>query len=220
MLSLRLKTIASFLNKNDNVIDIGCDHGYLSIYLKKTVGCLHVLATDINQNALNNAINNIKKQKLADQIKTILSDGLKNIDVKDYNTIVISGMGTSTILDILSDEDKLKNINKLIIQSNNDYYELRKEITKKDYYINNEKIVYDKEKYYLIIEFKKGKQKYKKEELYYGPIASKNKENKAYFEFLLQKNLEILKNVPQNKINLRKDLEKHIKIINKILKFN
>ena len=209
MLSLRLKTIASFLNKNDNVIDIGCDHGYLSIYLKKTVGCLNVLATDINQNALNNAIHNIKKQKLTAQIKTILSDGLKNIDVKDYNTIVISGIGTSTILDILSDEDKLKNINKLIIQSNNDYYELRKEITKKNYYINNEKIVYDKEKYYLIIEFKKGKRKYKKEELYYGPIASKNKENISYFEFLLQKNLEILNTI-----------KKAYDRIKKILKFN
>ena len=29
----RLKAIANFINENDVVADIGCDHGYLSIYL-------------------------------------------------------------------------------------------------------------------------------------------------------------------------------------------
>ena len=35
MLNLKLKTIASLINKNDIVIDIGCDHAFLAIVLKK-----------------------------------------------------------------------------------------------------------------------------------------------------------------------------------------
>lgn len=32
-LSKRLEVVASFVNDNSKVIDIGCDHGLLSIYL-------------------------------------------------------------------------------------------------------------------------------------------------------------------------------------------
>ena len=183
MLSLRLKTIASFVQKEDKVIDLGCDHGYLSIYLSQNIGCAQVIASDVKQSALASAITNIKKANLDNKIETVLSDGLENIDTQNYDALVIAGMGTSTILDILGKEDKLKNIKKLIIQSNNDYYKLRKEITKKNFYINNEKIVYDKGKYYLIIDFRRGKAKYNYKELLYGPILLKNKENKEYFDY-------------------------------------
>ncbi len=45
-------------------------------------------------------------------------------------TAVICGMGTTTILSILNSE-KLKYVDTLILQSNNDLYHLRKEIVKK-----------------------------------------------------------------------------------------
>ena len=32
-LSLRLQTIADLVSKEDNVIDVGCDHALLSIYI-------------------------------------------------------------------------------------------------------------------------------------------------------------------------------------------
>ena len=31
MISVRLKSIAKFVDSNDSVLDVGCDHGYLSI---------------------------------------------------------------------------------------------------------------------------------------------------------------------------------------------
>ena len=51
MNSLRLKTVASFINQDDKVVDIGCDHAYLSIYLIKNKFCKKVIASDINENA-------------------------------------------------------------------------------------------------------------------------------------------------------------------------
>ena len=35
MINLKLKTIASFIEKEDVVLDTCCDHAYLAIYLKQ-----------------------------------------------------------------------------------------------------------------------------------------------------------------------------------------
>ena len=74
IISKRLKTIAELVPNNSNVIDVGCDHALLDIYLalNKNTTCI---AIDINENALSNAVNNIKKYKLNNQIKTVLIPG-------------------------------------------------------------------------------------------------------------------------------------------------
>lgn len=216
MLSKRLKTIADYVKTEDKVIDIGCDHGYLSIYLANN-GCQNIIASDVNQNALNNAINNITKEKMEDKIKVVLSDGIKNIDTRNFNTLIISGMGTSTILHILEDKEKLENINKIIIQSNNDHYLLRKEMIKKGYFINDEKIVLDNKKYYIIIEFIKGISKYSKVEMLYGPILIKDKSNKKYFEIQYNKLNEIYNKIPKKKLWLKIKLKRKINILKTII---
>ena len=43
---------------------------------------IEIIASDVNENALNNAKQNIKKYKLEDKIKVVLSDGLSKIDIK------------------------------------------------------------------------------------------------------------------------------------------
>ena len=53
MINKKLKAIASFINTQDTVVDIGCDHAYLAIYLKENKLCKNVYASDINENALN-----------------------------------------------------------------------------------------------------------------------------------------------------------------------
>ena len=66
-LSKRLASIALNIDKEDKVVDIGCDHGYLSIYLKAVNGNKIVIATDINENALNMAKKNINKNNIQDK---------------------------------------------------------------------------------------------------------------------------------------------------------
>ena len=87
-ISKRLKKISEYVDDNSYVIDVGCDHGLLSIYLVENKKNIKVIATDINQNALNNAIKNIKKNNLENKIKTVLTDGLDNIDTNKINTII------------------------------------------------------------------------------------------------------------------------------------
>ena len=179
-LSTRLKALANFIDDNSNMVDIGCDHGLLDIYLIQNKNNIKVIASDVNINALNNAKNNIKKYNLESKITTVLSNGLDNIDTKDIDTIVIAGMGAHTAVGILYNNlKKLKNIDKLVIQSNNDLDFLRYKVTKIGYYITKEELVKDAGIIYTIVEFRKGYRLYSKKQLYFGPFLLK--ENSELF---------------------------------------
>lgn len=210
-LSKRLASIASNIDKEDKVVDIGCDHGYLSIYLKAVNGNKIVIATDINENALNMAKKNINKNSIL--IETRLGNGLDVIKHNEVDTIIISGMGGNTILNILK-KNKLKYIKKIVIQSNTDIPLIRKYINKLGYTIKNEQLIIDKNIYYIIITFTKGKHKYSKKELYFGPILLK--ENNDLFNekkaIELNKLEEILKKIPSKKIITKYKLKKLIKL--------
>lgn len=210
-LSKRLASIASNIDKEDKVVDIGCDHGYLSIYLKAVNGNKVVIATDINENALNMAKKNINKNSIL--IETRLGNGLDVIKHNEVDTIIISGMGGNTILNILK-KNKLKYIKKIVIQSNTDIPLIRKYINKLGYTIKNEQLIIDKNIYYIIITFTKGRHKYTKKELYFGPILLK--ENNYLFNekkaIELNKLEEILKKIPSKKIITKYKLKKLIKL--------
>lgn len=207
-LSKRLKTIAELVD-TDSIIDVGCDHAYLDIYLSNLgISCLGI---DVSKNVIDSALKNLEKYNVNDKVKLLLNDGIKGVTLKDTDTIVISGMGTNTILNILSD---LKRKNPLIISSNNDLEFLRREVVKKGYKIANEKVVYEKGHYYVIIKFIHGKEIYKKVDYKYGPIS---KYDNAYMSYILNKNKKIYSSMPEKYIFKKIKLCLEIKKINKLL---
>lgn len=181
MKSLRLRTIASFVSYGDSVIDIGCDHAYLPIYLVENKICAKAIATDIHAQALLHAENNIAKHGLSHKITTILSDGLDCVSQINSDTIILAGMGTSTILHILKKVSK-KYIKKLIIQSNNDLYLLRTSLLKKGYYLEEEKVIFEKGHYYVIGCYTLKFHFLSLRERLFGKYK---KENLSYYQFLL-----------------------------------
>ena len=194
MLSLRLQTIASFLNKNDKVADIGTDHGYLGIYAVQNHLVESIILTDIKSSALASARKNIARLDL--DIPTIVTNGLEDIDTTKLNTLVISGMGTSTILDILSNKAKLQPINKLILQSNNNLAELRCQITNLGYQLINEKTIEDNGFWYVVCLFQKDSQAFLDEDtIKYGLLK---KDKIPYYEYLLLNNKNILEQIEKN----------------------
>ena len=48
-ISNRLKLIASFVDDNSYVIDVGCDHALLDIFLVQTKKNIKTIASDINE---------------------------------------------------------------------------------------------------------------------------------------------------------------------------
>ena len=55
-----------------------------------------------------------------------------------------------------------------IIEANDKKTKIRSEITKLGFIIDREEVIKERDKFYLIISFIKGKKKYKKRELYFG----------------------------------------------------
>lgn len=215
MLSLRLSSLTKFVNYNDKIIDIGCDHALLDIFLVKNDLVKSIIASDINVQALNSGIKNIENEGLSDKISARLGDGLNVLTDKDnIDTVIISGMGTNTIMGILNN-DHLKDINKLIIQSNNDHTMLRKYVTKLGFFIKSEEYFQDNKKNYINIVFVRGNKKYSKIDLTYGPIL---KHNKPYLEFEINNIEKIEGLVPKNKILLHFQLKKEKRVLKKLLR--
>lgn len=216
-LSNRLLSLTKFIEKADNLIDIGCDHALLGIYLQKNKLVNKVISSDIVESAIKGANDNAKKYKESIDIR--LGDGLEVISDKDnINTILISGMGYFKIKQILK-KCKLKNINKIIIQTNSKDYDIRKYITSLDYYIKEESIIKEKHIYYTNIMFIKGFKKYSIKELLFGPYLLNNKD-KVFYEYIDNKikQTKILLNIiPKSYIILRLKKRIYIKMLKSVL---
>lgn len=214
MKNQRLDVIASLINSEDKVVDIGCDHGYLAIYLKKIKKCRNVIASDVNANALEVAKRNIAKENLTKKIPCLLSDGLENIPISEIDTVVIAGMGTYTILDILKNK-KIEKIKKIILQSNKDYDVLRCEMQKRNYQMKEEIYIEENNHDYFIIEYQKGKQNLTELEIKYGIYK---KENIPYYQKVLNQKKGIRKKLPWNKWKLKYQLKKEERELTNLIK--
>lgn len=181
MARLRIEAIASFISKEDKVIDIGCDHAYLAIHLVRNKMCQKVVASDIHENALKSAKKNIQSAGLEKEIPTYLADGFLTIH-EDVDTAVLSGMGASTILHIL--KEKPVGIKKLVLQSNNDLYFLRCSLEKIGFYLNQEQVVFEKGHYYVIGLYTLHGKRLSKREKRFGLY---DKKNNLYYQYLNQK---------------------------------
>ena len=215
----RLKRITDFIPSDSYILDVGCDHALLDIYLALNRNNVKLIASDINENPLKIAKENIKKYNLEDEITLEKADGVSKIN-DEVDTVVIEGMGTSTINDIINNDlKKLKNVKKIIISSHTSSFELRENMNKKGFKIIDEAVVFDKGKYYEIIVYSNGYEKLSKLDMKYGPIISKRKDEitKAYFNERYLKLIEIYKKIPNGNKKLKDDLNKKIKEIKKFL---
>lgn len=219
-ISSRLQKISDLVEENHTFIDIGCDHGFLSIELAKKYPNAKIVASDINENALKNAKDNIQKFHLKDRISIIQSNGLENLSILDDTTIIISGMGSHTIVGILyQGYRKLKKVNTLILQSNNDLDFLRSKVVRLGYFIQKEKLVKDAGIIYTVIVFKKGFRIYSKKDIYLGPCL--RKEKSSLFQEKVQDDLKKMEsfypNIPKSHYEYRRKIKWKIKILQKII---
>lgn len=215
----RLKRITDFIPSDSYILDVGCDHALLDIYLALNRNNVKLIASDINENPLKKAQENIRKYNLEDKITLEKADGVSKIN-DEVDIVVLAGMGTSTINDIINNDlKKLKNVKKIIISSHTSSFELRENMNKKGFKIIDEAVVFDKGKYYEIIVYSNGYEKLSKLDMKYGPIISKRKDEitKAYFNERYLKLIEIYKKIPNGNKKLKDDLNKKIKEIKKFL---
>ena len=218
-ISDRLKELSTFVDENDKLIDIGCDHALLDIYLCDEYKNLKVIASDIHEGALKSAEKNIDKFKMNNRIDLRLGDGLTIVNADEIDTILIAGMGFNTIKRILSNDTKMTNVKKIVIQSNTDVVKLRKFVIRLGFKITRELLVKDNDIIYTIIEFKPGSEKYSYEEIYFGPRILDNKDD-IFYEYYSKKLLKyenLLLQIPKYEVRSKLHHKHLIKIIRKEL---
>lgn len=180
-ISNRIKEIAKLIKKGSNVADIGSDHGYLLIELLNNNIASKVIGIENKVGPFTNLKTNLTNfiEKYPNRCKLYLSSGLDDL-TNEYDTVVIAGMGFSTIESIiLENKDKIEFIENFIIDSHNNMYELRRFIISLGFFISNEIALIENGIYYELIGFTKGNKKYTDIELKYGPILM-NKKSKDY----------------------------------------
>ena len=214
-ISKRIQKIIEYINVEDSVADIGCDHGYLCL------GCLEkgikfVQNIDNKKGPLTTAMKNLSDYQMNDNVIYTLCDGLDNLDSR-VDTIVISGMGGDLITQIINRNiEKALNLKKIIIVAHSKLFLLRKELTK-NFDIINETIISEKNKMYEIIIFKPNnghKIEYNFDDLLLGPIQKINKEELFINKWVTR--LEEIDNILKNTTN--SELEKEKECIIRTLK--
>ena len=151
-ISGRLLACCDFITPGDRVADIGCDHGYLGIYLLKNRIAAKVIASDINEGPLQSAVRNSEKFGVRDRISFYLSDGTRNIP-RDFDTLVCAGMGGDTMVSILSAAPWLqKGQYRLILQCQSKTPMLRQYLSDTGWQIAREKVLRDGRFLYTVME--------------------------------------------------------------------
>lgn len=192
-LSKRLESLVKFVENQDKIIDVGCDHAYFDIYLVQSGISNIIYVCDVNANALQNGIDNIEKYELSSNIIPIHGYGIEKAVYYDVDTLVISGMGAKNMIEIMS-SPYLNRFYKLILQSNNNHDDLRRFLAKSGFSIIYEEIVEDAKKTYINIVAINSNEtvNYDETEYDFGPILIKDKNNLDYFKKLLDSYNDII----------------------------
>ena len=85
-LSLRLSAIADLVTEGNRLVDVGCDHGYLPVYLIQQKKIPSAIAMDVRKGPLSRAQEHIRQYGLEEYIQTRLSDGLEGLKAGEGDT--------------------------------------------------------------------------------------------------------------------------------------
>ena len=200
-LSKRLLAVASMVTPGKCPVDVGCDHGYVPIYLVQKGIAASVLAMDVNEGPLMRARANIEAENLTGQIRTRLSDGLKNYKAGEADCLIIAGMGGMLMCDILKygyEQHLLEDFSEVVLSPHSDIGRVRRYLHTLGFKIREENMVIDAGKYYTVIHGIKGSEHYDCEEDYlYGKylIDSRHPVLKNYIDDVLLAKEELYKKV-------------------------
>ena len=149
-LSDRLSMVSSLLGNANVIADVGCDHGYLPIYLLESGAYSSAIAMDVNEGPLRKARENIKLHNLSERIDIRLSDGVSRLTVGEADSISICGMGGNVMMHILQmGEIVFKSTPVIVIQPQSEYALLRKYLLENGYVFDDEDIIFEDGKYYF-----------------------------------------------------------------------
>lgn len=198
-LSLRLCAIADMVTEGNKLVDVGCDHGYLPVYLLLNKKIPGAIAMDVRKGPLSRAEEHISQYGLGDYIETRLSDGLSALDSGEGDTLVIAGMGGPLMERILTEGREVREtFQEMILQPQSDIPHFRHFIREEGWEIVKEEMILEDGKFYPVMKVlpvpKENMEKWTKEEEMFGKylLAGNHPVLKKYLERELRIRDEIL----------------------------
>ena len=152
VLSKRLKALADMVTPGRSVVDVGCDHGFVSIYLVQQGISPKVLAMDVRTGPLSRAREHITAYGLDSYISTRLSDGLCEFQDGEAQSLICAGMGGRLMTKILTESRlKARALEELILQPQSELPEFRRFLRDEGYELLDENILCEDGKYYFLM---------------------------------------------------------------------
>lgn len=134
------------------VVDVGCDHGFVSIYLVQKGISPSVLAMDVRKGPLSRAQEHIAECGLSEYIETRLSDGLLEYREDEADSLICAGMGGRLMMKILTESrSKARGLRELILQPQSELPAFRSFLRAEGYRLLDENIIWEEGKYYFLM---------------------------------------------------------------------
>lgn len=151
-MSERLQMLARMVTPGSPVADVGCDHGFLPIYLVQSKITPYAYALDVREGPLAAAREHVESFGLGTYIETRLSDGLAKLKGGEAETLICAGMGGRLIQRILrADMEKVRGMREVILQPQSEWKAFRIFLRREGFLTVAEDAVYDDGKYYFAV---------------------------------------------------------------------
>lgn len=195
LLDDRLEAVAAFVDRGAAVADIGTDHGYLAMELKRRDGSRRVIAADKNGGPCETARRTLRENGMEQEIEVRQGDGLAAVAAGEVDTACIAGMGGKLIADILAAQPEVFAWLKCaVLQPQNAYALLRGWLYEHGWRIEDEALAKVDGRVYQIIRAVPGKADMPSwQELLLGPVLLKKRP--ALFREHVENNLASMEKV-------------------------
>lgn len=152
ILSNRMQALTDMVTPGTVITDVGCDHGFVSVYLVQKGISPRVIAMDVRSGPLERAREHIREYGLQDRIETRLSDGLHSLKTGEANGMICAGMGGPLMEKILTEgREQAHGFDELILQPQSEIPHFRTFLMDEGYLLLDENIIYEEGKYYFMM---------------------------------------------------------------------
>jgi tRNA (adenine22-N1)-methyltransferase len=147
----RLACIASMVPHGKTAVDVGTDHGLLPIALVGSGRCPRAIAIDQNASPLARAASAAKRRAV--QLDLRLGNGLE-IEPGEAEVAIMAGIGGRNIIEMVEARSPVElGIERIVVQPNTDFEEIRRVLAKLGYASAIERFVADDDRFFLVMAF-------------------------------------------------------------------
>lgn len=159
------------------IIDVGSDHGLLSLYSLINDNFKEAVLTDIHQAPAQRSEDTLRMYGYAGRTRVYCTDGLDGVELESGDIVVMAGLGGNNMIDILTrvkgflDEKILKSL-VWCLQPQKSSDKLRQFLFENGFEITDENACEDRGFFYVILKVKYTgvNTKYTLKQKYYGPV--------------------------------------------------